>query len=213
MRDCATKPFVEVELIDGTWLLRSHESMEELWENMSDEDEDKIPYWAEIWPAAIALSNRILRSKRVWGKRCLDIGCGQGLTTLAGVKAGAKVCGIDAIMRALYFVGENAVCNNLPLPWRVQTDWRHIAFRERSFSLIWGADILYELRFAEPICKMLDFVLAANGEIWLAQPRREVSKKIKEFLQERKWQIETVEETEVVYSRQKFFIETWRLFR
>ncbi len=213
MGDCTAKLFVEIELIDGTWFLHSHESMEELWENMSEEDEDKIPYWAEIWPAAIALSNRILRSKSVQGKRCLDIGCGQGLTTLAGVKAGASVCGIDAIMRALYFVGQNAVCNNLNLPLRVQMDWRHIAFRPQSFELIWGADILYERRFAVPICEMLDFVLAPSGEIWLAQPRREVSAKIKEFLLERNWQIEIAQETKIVYSQQKCLVEIWRLFR
>ncbi len=208
---------LRIELIDGLWHIERGADIETLWEAM-DEDaldaDERIPYWVEIWPSAIALGNWLLRHKGVLhGKRCLDIGCGLGLTALAATRAGAKVVGFDYAREALGFAQKNATRNQQPQPCWLQMDWRQPAFQRGSFQFIWGADILYERRFALPICALFDLCLAPKGEIWLAQPRRGVSTEIRDFLQSQNWQITELETASIKWPQQACTVELWKITR
>lgn len=52
---------------------------------------DRDPYWARLWPSAIAMSEEILANPGlVAGRRVCDLGAGLGLPALAALLAGAK---------------------------------------------------------------------------------------------------------------------------
>src|SRR5206468_3712111 len=63
-------------------VLRPRDS-EALLDEHAFEDEEFLPYWAELWPSGVALAKAIAdRSLR--GARVLELGCGLGLPRLGG---------------------------------------------------------------------------------------------------------------------------------
>ncbi|MBG0776026.1 MAG: methyltransferase domain-containing protein [Desulfovibrionaceae bacterium] len=166
------------------WELARCGDLESLWQAMGEEDggfadDERLPYWCEIWPSSIALADWIAENAaRLAGRRCLDLGCGLGLTALAGAAAGARVLAMDYEWPAVAFARDNARANlapgPAPAPLFTLMDWRAPAVRAGSVDFVWGGDVLYEKRFAEPVAAFLDHVLAPRGEAWIAEPGREV---------------------------------------
>jgi predicted nicotinamide N-methyase len=122
-------------------------------ESLIDEDafaEDEfLPYWAELWPAAIALAEAL---PDVRGLRVVELGCGLGLTSLVAAAKGANVTATDWAPDAVELLRENAEQNGLPLRVEVR-DWRE-PWAER-FDLALAADVLYERRNVEPLLARL----------------------------------------------------------
>ena len=76
--------------------------------NQAFEEDDRIPYWTEIWPAGIALAEWLgEQRKKIENRVCLDLGCGLGFTALAGAWLGAKVLAMDYEYQALYHAALN----------------------------------------------------------------------------------------------------------
>ncbi|MFW5488016.1 MAG: class I SAM-dependent methyltransferase [Desulfovibrio sp.] len=160
------------------WRLMRDADLETLWARMTDVDnaEDHIPYWAEVWPASLLLAQHIAtQGPKLQGLRCLDVGCGLGLSALVATEMGAQVTAFDSEYPALRYAHLNAEENRQPQPLWLQMDWRHPALTQNSFDLIWGGDIVYEKRFFEPLEALFRHVLAPGGKVWLSQPKREVS--------------------------------------
>jgi len=177
---------LDVEALGRTWRLDRTGDMETIWENMSREEfgeDERMPYWAELWPASIMLLQWLGRNQgRIAGRTCLDIGCGLGLTAIAASALGARVVGMDHQWPAVYFSRENAGLNNVAQPLWAQMDWCAPAFKPGSFDFIWGGDIVYETRFYHPLTALFRECLAPGGAIWLAEPRRSVSRPVWERL-------------------------------
>lgn len=166
-----------LNLAGRQWTLRGAGNLEDLWEAMGEEnfDEDHIPYWTELWPSSLALAQWLmLRGKEIAGLDCLDLGCGLGLTALAGRLQGARVTGIDHEFDALEFCCQNAMANHVPQCQWLVMDWRRPAFRPHVFQRIWAADILYEKRFMAPVASFIEHCLAKDGIVWIAEPGRAV---------------------------------------
>lgn len=168
--------------------------LESLWERMGAEEfgeDERLPYWVELWPAALLLADWIAREPgRVAGKRVLDLGCGLGLTSLSAAAQGARVLGLDYELPALKFAQENAALNGIPGVLWVQMDWREPGLMDGAFDCILGADILYERRFFEPLERLLRRALAPDGVVWIGEPAREVSAPVWEDLAARGWRAE-----------------------
>lgn len=151
--------------------------MERLWETMTDFDgeDERLPYWAELWPSSLVLA-RFLRAEAacIAGRRCLDIGCGIGFTALVGQWLGAVVLGMDYEPAALSFARRNARLNQVPSPLWAVMDWRRPAIAPGSIDVAWGGDIMYERRFAEPLAYFLRHVLRPGGCAFVAEPTRTV---------------------------------------
>ena len=169
-----------------TWRLQRTGDLETLWENISREEfgeDERMPYWAELWPASLLLCRWLGRNReRVRGRTCLDIGCGLGLTGIVGAWLGARVVGMDHQWPAVYFSRENAALNSVGDPLWVRMDWNAPGFAPRAFDLMWGGDIVYETRFYHPLTKLFKEYLAPGGKIWLAEPKRSVSAPVWERL-------------------------------
>lgn len=165
------------------WLLR-RASLEALWEHMDDEssplwkdwqEDERLPYWAELWPSSLALAAWLAEHRAdIAGKRCLDMGCGLGFTALAGRWLGAEVIGMDYDAEALRYARANAELNAVDgVNWR-RMDWREPDLPAGGTDVIWAGDIVYERRFANPIAAFIAYALAPGGRAWIAEPGRAV---------------------------------------
>jgi predicted nicotinamide N-methyase len=134
----------EVELA----LLRP-EAPEALIDEDAFADDEFLPYWAELWPAATALAEAL---PDVRGRRVVELGCGLGVTALVAAARGADVVATDWAEDAIDLLRRNAERNGLDLRAEVR-DWRE-PWAER-FDLAVAADVLYERRNIEPVLARL----------------------------------------------------------
>lgn len=165
------------EALGRTWHLERAASMESLWETMTqfDDEDERLPYWAELWPSSLALAEWLSQHKeQLKDQHCLDIGCGIGYTALVGSMLGALVKAMDYELPALTYAQKNALHNALPQPEWLLMDWRKPALRRHSIAYAWAGDVMYEKRFAQPLAAFLDHVLAPQGIAWIAEPSRTV---------------------------------------
>ena len=194
--EAATHGSIKVEAAGRRWEMHRPADLESLWEAMTaeefDEDE-RLPYWVELWPASIVLADWInSRKDLLAGKNCLDLGCGIGLTAMAASAAGARVLAMDYEKQALDFARYNAQANGVAQPLWTVMDWRFPAVRKQVFDFIWGGDIMYERRFVRPVLDFIEFALAPGGKVWLAEPNRNVYDDFKAALPGRGWSLRLV---------------------
>jgi predicted nicotinamide N-methyase len=135
-----TLVFGDVELS----LLRP-ESPDALIDETAFERDEFLPYWAELWPASIALATAL---PDVAGLRVVELGCGLGVPSLLAAARGAEVTATDWAKDAVDLLRENAERNGLVVRVEVR-DWRE-PWDER-FDLVLAADVLYERRNVEPL--------------------------------------------------------------
>lgn len=136
------------------------------------EGDERLPYWAEIWPSAIALGRHFFEHPLEPGCRLLELGCGTGVAGLAAAKAGLNVLACDYERDALAFARHNAELNNVAdrISFR-HLDWRDPDLTDR-YPLIVGSDITYERPNHEPIRALLRNTLAPGGTFLLSDPDR-----------------------------------------
>jgi predicted nicotinamide N-methyase len=122
-------------------------------DELIDEDafshDEFLPYWAELWPASLALAEAL---PDVSGLRVCELGCGLGVPSLVAALRGADVTATDWAPEAIDLLRGNAVRNDLALRAEVR-DWRE-PWAER-FDLVLAADVLYEQRNVEPLLERL----------------------------------------------------------
>jgi predicted nicotinamide N-methyase len=135
---------------------------EDLLDEEAFEHDEFLPYWAELWPAASALTAALPTDLR--GARVVELGCGLGVPSLVAAARGAEVVATDWAADAIDLLQQNAKRNGIDLEPRVW-DWR--APWEEHFDLAIAADVLYELRNVEPLVSAL-CRLASEALIGLA---------------------------------------------
>ena len=129
--------------------------------------DERLPYWAELWPSSLGLARYCLNEHGLADKRVLEIGCGLGLAGIAAASAGAHVIFTDYEPDALKFARYN-VLKNLPhdnIVSRVEfrlLDWRSDENVE-PVDMIIGADVVYERRNFFPILNIARRALKSNG--------------------------------------------------
>ena len=136
------------ESIFGLELLRP-ESPDALIDEEAFAEDEFLPYWAELWPAALALAEAL---PDVEGLRVVELGCGLGLPSLVAASRGADVTAVDWAEDAIELLRENASRNGLTIRAE-RRDWRE-PWHER-FDLALAADVLYERRNVEPVLARL----------------------------------------------------------
>jgi predicted nicotinamide N-methyase len=137
-----------------------------------DPDEDRLPFWAELWPAGAALAHAIA-TRPLAGRRVLELGCGLGLVSVTAALAGASVLAIDRSPEATAFTAVNAAGNGVTLDTAVCAfDQPERLLREAPWDLVLAADVLYEQRNVPVLVWLLPRLVDATGEVWLADPGR-----------------------------------------
>jgi predicted nicotinamide N-methyase len=131
--------------------------------------DERIPYWADIWPASVALGRHLLELD-LRGARVIEVGAGVGLAGLAAARAGADVLVTDYEELALHFARDNAARNGLAIRTAL-LDWRD-AIWPGGFDLAIAADVLYEARNIAPIAALLPRIMAPAGRALLTDAGR-----------------------------------------
>ncbi len=160
------------------------------------EEDEFMPYWAELWPSGLALAGYVGTLDLV-GRRVLEVGCGLALPSFAAALAGADVIATDWAPEALSLATRNAEANGL----RIETalvDWRAPAPPSGSaFDVVLAADVLYEKRNAVPLLGLLAAATAAEGTVLIADPGRRYSPAFFDLASAGGWSIEHVHASEL----------------
>lgn len=133
--------------------------------------DERLPYWADLWPSARALARRLLDGEAP-GDGVIELGCGVALPSLALRWRGARVLATDYYAEALEFARANAERNRIPPPETALLDWRRPPDSLGRFALVIAADVLYERRNGEALAALLPALVAPGGSVLLADPGR-----------------------------------------
>lgn len=141
----------------------------ELIDEAAFEREEFLPYWAELWPSAVALA-RALVALDLEGRSVLEVGCGLGLPGIVAARRGASVLATDWSPDALTSAERNARRNGIELEtallaWASPGDLA----APGPWALVLAADVLYERRNVEPLLELLPRL---GVEVLLADPGR-----------------------------------------
>lgn len=134
-------------------------------------EDERLPYWAELWPSAVALSHYLVKHLDLQGRRVLELGCGLGLVSVVAALQGARVLCTDHEEAALTFARRNARSNACSDVRFRLVDWRRPALRRR-YDCILAADVIYEARSFAPMVALLHRYLAKDGLAVIAEPGR-----------------------------------------
>src|SRR4051794_33430743 len=131
-----------------------------------------LPYWAELWPSALALA-RMIVPRALHGARTLELGCGLGLPSMAAALAGGRVLATDWAPHAIELLRENAERNGIAIEAE-RVDWAEpgAIVEAAPWGLILGADLLYERRNADALLPLLPRLASPATDVWIADPGR-----------------------------------------
>jgi predicted nicotinamide N-methyase len=130
-----------------------------------------LPYWAELWPSSLALA-RFIGARALKARRCVELGCGLGLPSLAAAAAGGRVTATDWAQEAVEMTVQNARRNGLTVEGlRVSWSEPDQLLARAPWDLVLASDVLYEPRNGEALLPLLPRLID-KGEIWLADPGR-----------------------------------------
>lgn len=149
--------------------------------------DEQMPYWAEIWPAAVTLSRELMVTGELAGRSVLELGAGVGMASIAAARSGARVLATDYSTEALRFIAYNAMRNGVPLD-TCRLDWRMVMGNEK-FDAVIAADVLYERVNLLPIVTAIDALLAPGGQAYIADPRRRLADQFLELVHENGFRI------------------------
>lgn len=145
-------------------------SAEDLIDERDFERDERLPYWAELWPSARVLADRVL-SMRAGGRTLLELGCGSGLVTTCAALAGFDVVASDYYEDATRFARVNAWRNGARPPRALVLDWRALPTLPR-FDVVVASDVLYERPYGALVAQAIAATLGLRGMAFVADPGR-----------------------------------------
>ena len=152
-------------------------------EDHEDVLDERIPYWAELWPSAIAMGRYLAEhSELVNGKSVLEIGCGLGLSGMVAHAFGGKVILSDYLPAALELAAYNWKKNFTEEAQVLQLDWREVK-PEQAADVILAADVAYEERAFEPLMNAFRILMKPHSRLILTEPNRHIAKDFLKMLE------------------------------
>lgn len=131
------------------------------------ERDERLPYWAELWPSSLVLAGSLPLAQG----RLLELGCGLGLVTAVALSAGWDVVATDYYDDALLFTQLNALAIARVAPETRLADWRDMPDLG-AFDAVVAADVLYERPYSALIASALGRTLARDGVGIIIDPGR-----------------------------------------
>ena len=136
------------------------------------EHEEFLPYWAELWPSALALAREVA-ARDLAGLRVLELGCGLALPSVVAALGGARVLATDWAPEALPFAAANAEENAARVDVALAS-WGQPSglVAAAPWDLVLAADVLYERRNVDLLLELLPRLVDASGQVLVADPSR-----------------------------------------
>lgn len=172
--------------------------------------DERLPYWAHLWPASKALSRWLVdHSPALPGAgaeaeaedRIIELGCGMGLPSLVLSSLGMNVLATDWEPDALASLRVNVQLIGLTNLPTMLLDWRDADLGLQPFDLAIGADLMYEQRNAIALAELLPRILKPQGEFILADPGRRWLPHFELLMKQRGWhqsELAQIEETQTL---------------
>lgn len=146
-------------------------SAEDLIDERDFERDERLPYWAELWPSARVLAEHILAMTGD-GRSFLELGCGSGLVTTCASLAGFRVVASDYYEDAVRFARVNSQRNGGRAARGLLLDWRALPLKLPRFDVVAASDVLYERPYGALVARVLDATLRDGGQAIIADPGR-----------------------------------------
>ncbi|HYD53626.1 MAG TPA: methyltransferase domain-containing protein [Gemmatimonadaceae bacterium] len=148
---------------------------EELIDEEEFDQDERLPYWADLWPSARVLARHVAEM-HADGRTLLELGCGSGLVAAAAARAGFAVTATDYYEDSLLFTRANvwaaaSAARREALRTRL-VDWRQFPQDLGQFDLVVASDVLYEHAYGPLVARAIARSLAPTGAAWLADPGR-----------------------------------------
>lgn len=159
-----------------------------------DEEEfardERLPYWADLWPSAIALGRHVA-GLDLPGLRVIELGCGLGLPGIVALSCGAReVVAADHYEAALDFAAHNALSNTGQTLNTILLDWHKPDVDYLgSFDLVLAADVFYEARNVPALASLVPDLLSPQGTVLLADPRRKHASEFLKIMKTREFEV------------------------
>ncbi len=168
---------IPIQVGQNLYKINAVENIDALIDQISNEEfnlDERLPYWATLWPSAIALAEYISAHVDCYKKDILELGCGLGLNGVVCGKLGANVVMTYYESDALDFAKQNAAQNQVSSFSTELVDWRSPKLNG-VYDIIIAADVPYEDRFLEPVRNMITTYLKPSGKAYIAEPNRTVA--------------------------------------
>ena len=144
---------------------------EDLIDEAAFERDERLPYWADVWPSAVILAELLITADGS-GIRLLELGCGCGVVSTACAKAGFDLVATDYYPEALEFARANVWQNTGRDIETRMVDWRSPPDDLGTFDMIVASDVLYEPDKPALVAEMLARTLRPRGFALIADPGR-----------------------------------------
>jgi len=131
-----------------------------------------FPFWAKIWPSAIALSS-FLQAEPDWieGKRVLELGAGIGLPSFSMVPHAAEMIISDHATEAVKLIEKNIQYLGLHHVNAMCLDWNHFP-EDIEAEIVLLSDINYAPDQFGPLLALIRKFLEQGTTIILSTPQR-----------------------------------------
>ena len=133
--------------------------------------DERLPYWAELWPSAKVLAERLLRQEGA-GRTLIELGCGSGLVATCASLSGFEVVVSDYYEDATRFARVNAWRNHAPVPGALILDWRALPPATNRYDVVVASDVLYERAYGNLVAQAIAALLGPDAVALLADPGR-----------------------------------------
>jgi ETFB lysine methyltransferase len=146
-------------------------SAEDLINEADFEKDERLPYWAELWPSARVLAEHVSAMPGA-NRSLLELGSGSGLVTTAAALAGFAVTTSDYYEDAVKFSRLNAWKNAGVAVAGTTLDWRALPDDAPRYDVILASDVLYERPYGELVAHVLRTFLRPGSVAVVADPGR-----------------------------------------
>lgn len=141
-------------------------------EEHEDVKDERIPYWADLWPSALALGEHLVKTKGIaLNDTVHEMGCGMGLPGIIAGKLGGKVLFTDYLDEALDFTKQNWKLNCTTEAAFEKMDWRNPEASLKADILL-ASDVAYERRAFDFLPHAFKTLIKPGGKIIVSEPNR-----------------------------------------
>ncbi len=152
-----------------------------------------FPYWAKVWPSAIALCTFLVqRPQFIEQKNVLEVAAGLGLPSLLAAKYATNVICTDYVQEPLDMVQQSIEANALQNISCSIFNWNHLP-QKIDTDVVLLSDINYEPVAFDALHNMIDFFLQKQKTILIATPQRLMAKLFVEKLEPYTQRQETID--------------------
>lgn len=164
--DTSTKLFVPRE-----------DSVKRMYREQKEADSSTpFPFWAKVWPSALALSAFIQQhSYFLKDKDVLELAAGLGLPSLLAAPYAHSVCCSDYLPQALEVIDRSIAANNASNTITRLLDWHHLP-DDLTADVLLLSDINYDPQEFEVLYTVLTNFLEKGAVILLSTPQRLMAK-------------------------------------